>query len=283
MIFRREMTRVDIPSGVQLCRHAGWNQVARDWDIFIQHNPHGCCAAIDEDIRMIIGTYATVVYENRFAWIGMVLVHPLFRRQGLGTQLFSEALSVLSESMTAKLDATPAGRQIYRKFDFNDEYEILRMHRAPGGPQIGKANSVRPMTQEDFQQVLELDREVFGADRHFILERNFREGNEYACVIENLGEITGFCMGRPGHIADQLGPIVAEHAADAVQILSYMVSKLGKKPLIVDALKHTPEWIDELSALGFVETRSLIRMFRGSNAYPGIPEKQFCILGPEFG
>ena len=283
MILRREMTRVDIPSGVQLCRHAGWNQVARDWDIFIQHNPHSCCAAVDEDIRMIIGTFATVVYNDRFAWIGMILVHPLFRRQGLGTQLFSEALSFLSESITAKLDATPAGRQIYRKFDFIDEYEILRMHRTPGGQHAVKTTRVRPMTQQDFHHVLKLDHEVFGADRYFILERNFREGPEYACVIENGGEITGFCMGRPGHIADQLGPIVAERKDDALQLLSFMLSRLGNKPLIVDALKHTPEWIDELSSLGFVETRSLIRMFRGSNSYPGIPEKQFCILGPEFG
>ena len=283
MIFKREMTRVDIPSGIQLCRHAGWNQVARDWDIFIQRNPRGCRAAIDEDIKMIIGTFATVVYEDRFAWVGMVLVHPLFRRQGLGTQLFGEALSLIPEALTVKLDATPAGREVYRKFDFNDEYEIVRMHRAPAVPQVLNTRIVRAMTQEDFPYVLKLDHVVFGADRSFILERNFREGPEYACVIGNGSEITGYCMGRPGHIADQLGPVVANTKENAMQLLSFMLTKMRNKPLIVDAMKHTPEWISDLLSLGFVESRSLIRMFRGSNSYPGIPEKQFCILGPEFG
>ena len=283
MIFKREMTRVDIPSGIQLCRHAGWNQVARDWDIFIQRNPHGCRAAIDEDIKMIIGTFATVVYEDRFAWVGMVLVHPLFRGKGIGTQLFREALSLIAKPVTVKLDATPAGRKVYQKFHFQDEYEIIRMHRPPGLTQLTKETFVRPMNQEDFEYVLRMDHLVFGADRRFILERNFREGPEYACVIERHGEITGFCMGRPGHIADQLGPIIAQNKNDAMRLLSFMLTRMGNKPLIVDAMKHTPEWINDLSALGFVETRSLIRMFRGSNSYPGIPEKQFCILGPEFG
>jgi ribosomal protein S18 acetylase RimI-like enzyme len=283
MIFKREMTRMDIPSGIQLCRHAGWNQVARDWDIFIQRNPNGCRAAIDEEIKMIIGTFATVVYEDRFAWVGMVLVHPLFRRQGIGTQLFDEALSLIADKVTVKLDATPAGREVYRKFNFQDEYEIVRMHRAPSVAQIPKTTFARAMKQEDFPYVAKLDHLVFGADRRFILERNFSEGPEYACVLEKDGEISGYCMGRPGHIADQLGPVVANTKEDAMQLLSFMLIKMGNKPLIVDAMKHTPEWISDLLSLGFVESRSLIRMFRGSNSYPGIPTKQFCILGPEFG
>ena len=283
MIVRREMTRLDIPSGIQLCRHARWNQVSRDWDIFIQRNPRGCRAAIDEDIKMIVGTFATIVYENKFAWIAMVLVHPLFRRQGLGSQLFSEALSLIDENITVKLDATPAGREVYRKFDFVDEYEILRMHRAPASAPSYPTPLVRSMTHEDFPRVLELDNNVFGANRNFILERNFNDGPEYGCVIESGGQITGFCLGRPGHLADQLGPVIAPQKDDALQMLSYMIKNMGNKPLIVDAMKHTPEWINELSALGFIESRPLIRMFRGSNAYPGIPEKQFCILGPEFG
>jgi len=283
MITKREMTRADIPSGVLLCRHAGWNQMSRDWDIFIQRNPSGCRVAIDEEIKMIIGTFATLIYQDRFAWVGMVLVHPLFRRRHIGTQLFTDALSLITESVTVKLDATPAGREVYRKFNFIDEYGITRMHRPPGVPDLVAAAVVRPMRQEDFVHVLKLDYVVFGADRNFILERNFRECPEYACVVENGSGITGFCMGRPGHYADQLGPIVAQHVDDAVHLLSFMLLKVGSKPLIVDALQHTPEWISSLKAMGFVETRSLSRMFRGSNSYPGIPEKQFCILGPEFG
>jgi GNAT superfamily N-acetyltransferase len=283
MIFTREMTRADIPSGMLLCRHAGWNQVSRDWDIFIQQNPQGCRAAIDEGIKMIIGTFATLLYQDRFAWVGMVLVHPLFRGQGIGTQLFTDALSLIADSITVKLDATPAGRQIYRKFDFTEEYAILRMHRPPGAVELSPPPSVRPMLQEDLAHVLMLDYVVFGADRNFILERNFREGPEYACVVESGGQITAYCMGRAGHHSDQLGPIVAQHVDEAVQLLSFMLAKVGRKSLIVDALQHTPEWNSRLSAMGFSESRSLIRMVRGLNSYPGIPEKQFCILGPEFG
>ena len=36
MIAYREMTPDDIPAGLNLCRLAGWNQLARDWELFLQ-------------------------------------------------------------------------------------------------------------------------------------------------------------------------------------------------------------------------------------------------------
>jgi ribosomal protein S18 acetylase RimI-like enzyme len=41
----------------------------------------------------------------------MVLVDGAFQRQGIGMQLLSEALQILGEQETVKLDGTPAGRK----------------------------------------------------------------------------------------------------------------------------------------------------------------------------
>ena len=75
----------------------------------------------------VMGTVTTIPYENHFAWIGMVLVDPSKRRQGIGTQLLREALQLTADQETIKLDATPAGREVYLKLGFVDEYKIIRM------------------------------------------------------------------------------------------------------------------------------------------------------------
>lgn len=282
MIVLRPMTREDITSALVLCRHANWNQVSWDWDTFLRINARGCRVAQNET-GTIVGTFTTVTYENRFSWIGMVLVHPLFRRQGIGTQLLTGALSLLPDDITAKLDATPAGREVYLKLKFIDEYNLIRMQRASNFPGKTDPSTSRPMKDEDFVRVMELDREVFGADRKFVLMRNFESAPNYALVTEKGREITGFILGRRGHRFDQIGPIIAENLDEAMQLLNGILARVSGKELIIDASQHTPEWIEFLSSQGFYNSRPLIRMFRGSNSYAGHPEKQFAILGPEFG
>ena len=122
----RTMTTADIPAGMRLKDVAGWNQTPADWRCFLQSSPRGCFAA--EVDGKVVGTAATIVYEQRFAWIGMVLVDPGFRGRGIGTRLLRKAVEHLDEIGigTMKLDATPAGRPIYRKLGFEDEYEIER-------------------------------------------------------------------------------------------------------------------------------------------------------------
>src|SRR5690606_6327999 len=112
MLLYRPMVSGDIPAGLSLCRAAGWNQTAEDWNLFLKLSPKGCCVAVDDE-GQVRGTVTTVRYEDHFSWIGMVLVDPSHQRRGIGIQLLREALHVLGDEGTIKLDATPAGRTVY--------------------------------------------------------------------------------------------------------------------------------------------------------------------------
>ena len=109
-IFYREMVPADISAGLQLCRSSRWNQLARDWELFLKLNPHGCLVAIDDD--RVVGTVATLRFQDRFSWISMVLVDKVVRGCGIGTQLLHEAMRMLDEMPAIRLDATPAGHAI---------------------------------------------------------------------------------------------------------------------------------------------------------------------------
>lgn len=272
----------DVRAGLYLCRAAGWNQTADDWELFLKLSPDGCRVAVDEEGK-VRGTVATVRYEDHFSWIGMVLVDPVMQRQGIGIQLLRESLQVLSEEETVKLDATPAGRKIYVQLDFLDEYPISRMEIKQISDSSLPVTTAKLMQNKDIPLLLEFDRRIFGANREKVLNSMLHHTPQYAFVAEDGEGIRGYCFGRIGHHFSHIGPVIATDIETAKHVASAALRNCGDAPIIIDALQHTPEWSEWLLSLGFREQRPLIRMYRGTNAYPGIPEKQFAILGPEFG
>jgi GNAT superfamily N-acetyltransferase len=278
----REMRPADIAVGLELCRASRWNQLGRDWECFLKLSPTGCRVAVKDD--RVIGTVATVRYQDRFSWVGMVLVDPAERRQGIGTQLLLEAFDILSDQAAIRLDATPAGREVYLKLDFVDEYRLSRMETVVSDRiALDENNAARPMTESDLPVVFEMDRQVFGADRRVMLEWMLAGAPEYAWMIERDRKVVGYTFGRHGFNFEHLGPVIAEDRKIAQQLVSACLSGQSGRPFILDASWSDPEWTRWLESIGFKEQRPFIRMFRGENRYPGLPEKQFAILGPEFG
>jgi GNAT superfamily N-acetyltransferase len=282
MILYRPMVAGDIPAGLSLCRAAGWNQTVRDWELFLYLSPDGCRVAVDDDGR-VVGTVATVRYEDRFSWIGMVLVEPSKQRQGIGIQLLRESLQILDSEDTVKLDATPAGRPIYLQLDFVDEYRISRMQLKEFASDHLQAKGARLIQKRDLTGILQLDREIFGASRKQVVEWLHDGGKQFAFMVDGANGIQGYCFGRAGHNFMHIGPVIAHDVNAAIAVVSAALRNCHGTPVVIDALHHSREWIAWLSIIGFEEQRPLIRMFRGTNTYGGIPEKQFAILGPEFG
>jgi predicted N-acetyltransferase YhbS len=278
----RDMTPADIAAGLKLTRAARWNQTESDWGLFLRLSPKGCRVAVVDDL--VVGTVATARYEDRFAWIGMVLVDAAERGQGIGSRLMAEALDVLKDMPSIRLDATPAGHPVYQKLDFVDEYRLSRMETVVSGAGLApRRNPARPMMKDDLPAVAVFDRQVFGADRGLTLAWMLDGAPEYAWVIEERGQIIGYTFGRHGFNFEHLGPIVAHDQQTARRLVSDCLSRQAGKPFIIDASHCENGWGSWLESIGFREQRPFIRMFYRDNPYPGLPPKQFGILGPEFG
>lgn len=279
------MSSDDIPAGLRLCRLAGWNQIAADWRFFLASSPDGCRVAVDQTGH-VIGTVATIAYGSAFSWIGMVLVDPDHRRVGIGTRLLHEALARLGHDTIARLDATPAGRHVYAPLGFRDEYELHRMVRhEPDADRRnghnGRVDSVRPMSDADFAEIVAHDREVFGGDRHALLDRLRTEAPEYAWVTDVAG-VDGYVFGRHGNAFEHIGPVVAIDEARARRLVSACMSARRERPFVIDAPRRAG-WIGWLESEGFRLQRPFMRMRRGEPRYRDCVDRLFAITGPEFG
>jgi ribosomal protein S18 acetylase RimI-like enzyme len=228
----------------------------------------------------VVGSVATICYEGRFAWIGMVLVDPAQRGQGVGTKLLERAIEYLDDCgiPSMKLDATPQGKPLYQKIGFVCEYEIERwqLQRTTAPEPPTKASSV---TDDLFEE----DREVFGADRSAVLRSIALEHPAFVLETRSEGKLTGYSFGRRGALADHLGPWVAHHEAAARELLDEFLLRSRGEKVFVDGMKDNPWAVKLLRERGFQYSRPLTRMYRGRNDFPGRPELQGAILGPEFG
>lgn len=251
---------------VALSAAAGWNQNEADWRLMLElGRGWGLMSG---------GTLAAstlVIPYGGFAWISMVLVLPEQRRQGYATRLLRTAIADLEDrGLTPILDATPAGREVYRQEGFRDAWGLKRFISRQSGV---AADSVRALHEGDWPWILELDRAAFGGDREKLLRTLARRCPQAALVVDG----GGFVLGREGREARQLGPLVASSAEAARSLLATARARLPG-PVYLDIADHAA-----LERGGFALQRPFTRMVRGPLPPPGNASHVFLVAGPELG
>lgn len=280
------MTKADIPAGMRLKEIAGWNQTSADWKRFLEASPEGCFVAVVDGL--VCGTVATISYENRFAWIGMVLVDPEYRGRGIGTMLLEKAIEHMDglKIPAIKLDATPQGKPLYEKLAFSSEYEIERwtLRRTLSSAAQESSSSGRDsFTPGMLKSIFMADQANFGADRASLLHSLHEDAPQLTISVSHSSSLEGYAFGRQGSFADHLGPWMASNATAARTIVETFLARSVREVVVVDCLNANSAAGNLLKSFGFSFSRPLTRMFRGANDHPGRPEAFCGILGPEFG
>jgi GNAT superfamily N-acetyltransferase len=254
------MSHGDIPDALRLCRASNWNQLADDWRIFLDRG--GAFVAVEAGA--IVGSVAHLPFDS-FTWLSMMLVDPAARRSGIGTRLMETCLDAIGDTCV-RLDATPFGEPLYRRFGFLDECPLQRARTEGSGALFPDA---RPITAADLPEIVARDREVFAADRGALLADLLRRAPDLAWRTDGA-----YCFGRPGHIRPQIGPLVAFDATAARRLLGHCQATHPDVVFTID----TPV----PSALDVTPERPFLRMIRGANPFAPQPHV-FAITGPEFG
>ena len=270
----RQLTEDDLPSAVLLSRSAGWNQLEADWRRLVEYQPHGCFAAmLDGELA---GTVTTTCYGSDLAWVGMMLVNPRFRRQGIATALLEQSLAHLQaeDVVCIKLDATAAGRPLYERLGFRSEFSYRRWQRddSTTGPDEPLDPLGDPWSADDDN---ELDVEAFGADRSAWLKRLSESS-------VNHRHARGFGMLRPGHIATTLGPLVARDA-DAAKQIAQALLRQAPGSVFWDIPQPYTRAVQLAETLGFRPVRELTRMWTGKRRLVPAFELQYGCADPATG
>jgi GNAT superfamily N-acetyltransferase len=275
------MAAADIPLGMALKNLAGWNQTENDWRRLFELNPAGCFVA-ELDGRPV-GTATTTIHDGKVGWIGMVLVHPEVRGQGVGTALLEHAIAHLRRCgvPSIKLDATPAGKRVYVPLGFRDEYELERVEVVAAGGDGDRAGMIAEL---DVDAILPLDRAAFGVARAPVLRRLAADGPGlcWMATTAGTGNVDGYILARPGANAAHVGPWVARSPATAERLLGAVLDRLAGRRVFMDVpVNHPARAL--VARHGFKGQRPLTRMWLGCNDWPGDVALTYGIADPAKG
>ena len=278
----RVLGPTDLGAARALVAETGWNQVEADWRIFLEL---GHLMGIDVPGHGVVATAATLPLGPDLGWIGMMLVATPFRRQGLGRQLLGQCiLDLAAQGLTPGLDATAAGRELYRRYDFQDAWAITRWRRERGAPAPtpDPAVEVRPATAADLDAIAALDARAFGYERRSVLARLLERAPRAAALALRDGEPCGFLLARDGREALQLGPLVATDPAVPAVLVAHAIARVADAAY-VDLLDRHQDLRDWLATHGFTPQRRFTRMLYRRDEPSGDARLAFAIAGPELG
>jgi len=279
----RLLSESDIPAAMKLKEAAGWNQTEDDWRRLISLEPAGCFAAIRN--HELVGTTTTTTYKDQLAWVGMVLVDPQNRRQGIATRLMETALDYLRGRVaTVKLDATAQGKPVYERFGFEEESLIERWTGSiKSRNDIGPIDPINKLNIAAQRELFDLDGRAFGADRSSLIE-GLIDDAFVTPVLKKSGDgrLTGYALARPGTKANYLGPVVTTDPSDVVSLIDEMLRRMDSGRVYIDFNRECSTPVNVLSDRGFVKERDLIRMSAGAGMKKTSPFV-VAIAGPEMG
>ncbi|MBR1132967.1 GNAT family N-acetyltransferase [Bradyrhizobium iriomotense] len=258
----------DAIAGLALSTEARWNQTEEDWRIFLRD---GVVFGIRDGMRLV-ATAALLPYPGNNAWISMVLVSGTHRRRGLATRLVDACLETARKNgLTSWLDATPDGAAVYGPLGFTPTLQLRRLRLMK--PSHAEAP---PSSSASIDTLRARDRRATGFDRTALLSA-FAQRSGSRIVAAN-GAIA---LVRDGRTARHIGPLLADHAAEALALVQ-AIARSETGPLLIDAVASQAAFLEGLTASGWTIERPFQRMRFGPATSAGV-ELPFAVAGPEFG
>ncbi len=277
-VFRKR----DVSWAIRLTDLEHWGYTRADFERLLALEPEGCFVAVVGGKRA--GITCSTTY-GKLAFIGAVIVHPEMRGKHIGEALMNATLDFLDRRgvETARLNAYLNVIPFYERLGFHGEYENVRYQgnvAASGSPGGG-----RPASAEDLPEIAHFDSFYFGASRERLIARLFQEFPEHFLVVRDEGGVRGYIVANADGGAAEIGPWVANPTMPEVagDLLHGLLSRLG--PIRIGLTAPTPNEHHERMAgeLRLETAFRTLRMYRGRDAYHGLPKGIFALAGLEKG
>lgn len=227
-------------------------------------------------------------YGRELAFLGMVIVHPLWQRRGLGSAIVKRCLE-LAEELGVKrvgLLATDAGYPLYRSLGFET---VERAHRYIGKPKpvtSGRDGHVgihiRPLGETDWTELIRMDQEVTGVHREETYTAFVKTVTIAIVARDHQGELLGYAMAS--EVGDMLiiGPLHATATKVATALVLHLM-QTATGQVRIDVPTGQTEWMRVLLALGLEEVHVSPMMLYGGERFPGQRAWMFGIMDAALG
>lgn len=218
------MTRAELDQALDWGAAEQWNPGIEDAAAFHASDPQGFFAArLDGTMA---GAISVVNHDPQNAFLGLYLVRPDLRGQGIGLALWTHALAHAG-TRSIGLEGVAAQQDNYRRSGFVPLSETRRFV----GTIPARRGAVRPATQADLALIAALDRAAVGHDRPAFLRAWTTPAATRGTLMALDGR--GFVTWRHCRTGTKIGPVTAADAGTARMLLQ-AAAGCGPAPHVLD-------------------------------------------------
>jgi len=280
----RRLERSDLDFAVHLTFKEGWNYTSLEIGRLLELDPEG--SFVYEDGERL--GFITSVNYGRTGVIGHLIVSSKGRGRGIGHLLIEAAIGHMEDAGvdSVLVYSTHDGKRIYEKYGFIARDDMLCVHiRLQRNHQSGLSPTCPLITDRDLDQVVSIDREVFGDDRTRIIRTLYKDSPRGAFKLERDGRIEGYIFGRPDHIGHDLGPWACLNGVegDAQSLFDTAMTSFGEGIVYMGTFHRNAAAVRILKQMEWDNSWTIPLMMRGESRYTGDINKVFGIAAFELG
>lgn len=218
----RECELEDVPF-VEKLQPEGWENIAFYFRFYCQQTFCYPIVAVAEN--QIIGV-ANGTVNGKTGWVAHIIVSQEHRQKGIGRQLTQYIINYLSDQgcKTQILISTSMGEKLYKSLGFN----ISSYYCFYDGPMLSiqtQNKNIKPAQEADFKLIFELDKQISGENRKFMIEKLSSKGWVY--FDKNEKDILGYYLPEVGE-----GLICAKNEETGVELLKFKHSQKGGRAVL---------------------------------------------------
>ncbi|ADG69084.1 GCN5-related N-acetyltransferase [Planctopirus limnophila DSM 3776] len=267
----RPLTFPEVEQLVNWAALEGWNPGVHDAANFWAADPEGFLGLeVDGELA---GGGSVVRHNPHFGFMGLFILRPEFRGQGLGEQLWYARrdhllarLTPLPEttSGTIGLDAVTNMIPFYAKGGFVPQYRHCRYEaQAHSLPVVAKASEIVELDSIPRERIEVLDARCFPGARPNFLNRWLTQPGIVSLAWQEGKNLRGYSLLRRCRVGWKLAPLYAETPEIARALLLTSFQHTEGQSLLMDVPENNQAAIELCQSLGMTQIFECTRMYFG--------------------
>ncbi|KKC56759.1 acetyltransferase [Bacillus sp. UMTAT18] len=273
------LRKENIEDIVALSSYIGWDYNGEEIETIFDS---GIVYGVWNRRKELIASAAIILYGEKVASIGMVIVHPNYKGRGIGKAITDSCIKSVSTQTPIMLIATDEGKPLYEKLGFRAVSYVSKYICNSYNVNdycIGNEDYIMNYEECDLEKI---DEDAFGTSRNEFLKQRIMQSDQCVVVKDTKENVVGYGISIQTPENKIIGPIAAKNDAMAMRIVHDLAREHHGK-LRIDVPEGKKDFMKKLEITGFQKVNTPPIMMRNSDQFLKRNGELYSIAAQIFG